>query len=452
MRHVVKSPTDPLPSKSAFGEYYPITLQKESLQTQMHSIDDKNALRTGRGDPYPWICQFRTVRLAAENQVNRDASNPYHMVSSRHAADSDGQRSPFNAAKATEVPLLRQAVSGYVFESFAIAKANFKKTAARRCIPSSYGQSSEEVVVGQPSLDALNPNLPAQPGSSGFSRRPTLPQQQWTDNNSYTSSSSQLQAPPTPIFRPAVILNSSCTTPVSSTGSPVSDSRSSTPCPAKSPSLQLPTSLFNPPIRGPEDENFLRGQDDLETMPTPETETVKVSDNSISQNHGYAEAYMADSANRSTRERIIEYIQLYHLKDIMKAIFDAQRVKAQRTSTKERYCVILHIDPALLLNYDENIGNEVIRGLAEDLKEDFASAPACFWHVEKATRAQSGLFPEHVRAAIRLAYMPAIPELHFYNFREVFNYSRGELCKVTKQNLVAIRGIVSCLHLPFHTM
>ncbi|KNC98826.1 uncharacterized protein SPPG_05803 [Spizellomyces punctatus DAOM BR117] len=296
---------------------------------------------------------------------------------------------------------------------------------------------------------SVNPNLPVQPGS-GSSRQPTLPQQQCTEHNSYRSSSSQLQAPPTPVFRPAVFLNSSCSTPVSSTGSRVSDSRSSTPCPAKSPSLQLATSLFSPPIRGPEDENFISGPDDLESVSAPETEPVKISDNTMSRHYGYAEEYMPDSANRSTRERIIEYIQLYHIKDIMKAIFDAQRVKAQRTSTKERYCVILHIDPAVLLDYDENIGNELIRGLAENLKEDFASA--CFWHIEKATRAQSTLFPEHVRAAIRLAYLPAIPELHFYNLREVFNHSRGELCKVTKQNLVAIRGIVSCLHLPFHTI
>ncbi|KAI8823112.1 uncharacterized protein EV422DRAFT_618800 [Fimicolochytrium jonesii] len=117
--------------------------------------------------------------------------------------------------------------------------------------------------------------------------------------------------------------------------------------------------------------------------------------------------------------RTEQYLRLNHRKDISKAILDWQRVRDRANTTAYQFRVTLLIDPLLMLDHDAVVGNELLRGLGEVTKAQFVTA--CFTLLSGALGGPADLFPEMVRVAVGLAYMPSVSGLMISDVQELLS-------------------------------
>ncbi|CAG8823445.1 21677_t:CDS:2, partial [Dentiscutata erythropus] len=100
--------------------------------------------------------------------------------------------------------------------------------------------------------------------------------------------------------------------------------------------------------------------------------------------------------------------------------------KSQLKSNINRYDILLHIDPEILLEFDYDI------------------TTGCMAILQSILSSDDILMPEQVRCKIRLEYLPELPEYRMESISEVFDKTRHR-----KDPFFAVfRGIVECLWMP----
>ncbi|KAI9099975.1 hypothetical protein DFS34DRAFT_516602 [Phlyctochytrium arcticum] len=150
-------------------------------------------------------------------------------------------------------------------------------------------------------------------------------------------------------------------------------------------------------------------------------------------------------ASPSMENKIVCYLQEHHINDLRKSILEAMLVQSERHSLKPRYTVSVKLDAALLLDYDAEIGNQILESVNEKAKAKFAEA--CFHLINMLTNG-AGVLPEHVRCNITLLYYPGIARI--VQFSDIYKIFRGETAYTVSGKLLPISGKISRMHLPYH--
>ncbi|KAF0392136.1 mcm domain-containing protein 2 [Gigaspora margarita] len=142
-------------------------------------------------------------------------------------------------------------------------------------------------------------------------------------------------------------------------------------------------------------------------------------------------------------EKIDLYLRRYHMKAIQDAKSLSIMKKSQLKSNINRYDILLHIDPEILLEFDSILGNDLLNNFVPSNIEDDITT-SCMAILQSILGSDDILMPEQVRCKIRLEYLPELPEYRMESIAEVFDRTRHR-----KDPFFAVfRGIVECLWMP----
>ncbi|CAG8687718.1 26067_t:CDS:2, partial [Racocetra persica] len=142
-------------------------------------------------------------------------------------------------------------------------------------------------------------------------------------------------------------------------------------------------------------------------------------------------------------EKIDLYLRRYHMQAIQDAKTQALVKKSQLKSNINRYDILLHIDPEILLEFDSILGNDLLNNfVASNLEGDITTG--CTAIIQSILGSDDILMAEQVRCKIRLEYLPELPEYRMDSISDVFDKTRHR-----QDPLFAVfRGIVECLWMP----
>ncbi|CAG8485107.1 8331_t:CDS:10 [Cetraspora pellucida] len=134
-------------------------------------------------------------------------------------------------------------------------------------------------------------------------------------------------------------------------------------------------------------------------------------------------------------------LRRFHMKAIQDAKTQALMKKSQ--SNINRYDIILHIDPEILLEFDSILGNDLLNNfVASNLEGDITTG--CTAILQSILGSDDILMAEQVRCKIQLEYLPELPEYRIETLSDVLDKTRHR-----QDPLFAVfRGIVECLWMP----
>ncbi|CAG8571262.1 38436_t:CDS:10 [Gigaspora margarita] len=142
-------------------------------------------------------------------------------------------------------------------------------------------------------------------------------------------------------------------------------------------------------------------------------------------------------------EKIDLYLRRYHMKAIQDAKSQSIVKKSQLKSNINRYDILLHIDPEILLEFDSILGNDLLNNFVPSNIEDDITT-SCMAILQSILGSDDILMPEQVRCKIRLEYLPELPEYRMESIAEVFDRTRHR----KDPFFAVVRGIVECLWMP----
>ncbi|CAG8527718.1 11496_t:CDS:10, partial [Cetraspora pellucida] len=136
-------------------------------------------------------------------------------------------------------------------------------------------------------------------------------------------------------------------------------------------------------------------------------------------------------------------LRRFHMKAIQDAKTQALMKKSQLKSNINRYDIILHIDPEILLEFDSILGNDLLNNfVASNLEGDITTG--CTAILQSILGSDDILMAEQVRCKIQLEYLPELPEYRIETMSDMFDKTRH-----FQDPLFAVfRGIVECLWMP----